>query len=105
MPNTFKIPKFTTEAEEAEWWFNHRQDLSQAFQEAAGKSELHNGSAARIARERAAAGSTPTTTIRLDPEDISRARTLAAKRGLRYQTYLKMLLHEALRSEEKKLAS
>ena len=29
----------------------------------------------------------------------------AAKRGLRYQTYLKMLLHEALEAEEKKLAS
>jgi hypothetical protein len=32
-------------------------------------------------------------------------RTLAAKRGVRYQTYLKMLLHEALAAEEKKLAS
>ena len=32
-----------------------------------------------------------------------RARALAAKRGLRYQTYLKMLLHEALAAEEKKL--
>jgi predicted DNA binding CopG/RHH family protein len=26
---------------------------------------------------------------------------LAAKRGLRYQTYLKMLLHEALKSEKR----
>jgi predicted DNA binding CopG/RHH family protein len=65
---------------------------------------LRSGSAATLARE-SATGITPTTTIRLDPEDISRARTLAAKRGLRYQTYLKMLLHEALREEEKKLAS
>jgi predicted DNA binding CopG/RHH family protein len=104
MPNKFTIPKFTTEAEEAEWWFNHRQELAQAFLEAADKGELDTGSVARIAREQASVGSTPTTTIRLDPEDISRARTLAAKRGLRYQTYLKMLLHEALQSEEKKLA-
>jgi predicted DNA binding CopG/RHH family protein len=105
LSDKFKIPKFTNEADEAEWWFNHRQQLAQAFREAADKGELHTGSAARIARERAAvAGSTPTTTIRLDPEDVSRARTLAAKRGLRYQTYLKMLLHEALQSEEKKLA-
>jgi predicted DNA binding CopG/RHH family protein len=38
----------------------------------------------------------PTTTIRLDPEDISLARVQAEKRGLKYQTYLKMLIHEAL---------
>jgi predicted DNA binding CopG/RHH family protein len=105
MPDKFKIPKFTSEAEEAQWWFDHREELAKAFQDAASHGELHTGSAARIARERAAAGVTPTTTIRLDPDDISRARTLAAKRGLRYQTYLKMLLHEALASEEKKLAS
>lgn len=106
MPDKFQIPKFTTEAEEAQWWFDHRQELAQAFQETADKGQMHTGSVARGARERAVtAGSTPTTTIRLDPDDISRARTLAAKRGLRYQTYLKMLLHEALKSEETKLAS
>lgn len=43
-------------------------------------------------------------TIRVPEKDIARARGLAAKRGLRYQTYLKMLLHEALEAEEKKLA-
>ena len=46
-----------------------------------------------------------TVTIRIPPDELTRARTLAAKRGLRYQTYLKMLLHEALDAEEKKLAS
>jgi predicted DNA binding CopG/RHH family protein len=29
---------------------------------------------------------------------------LAARRGPRYQTYIKMLLHEALDAEEKRLA-
>ena len=106
LPSKFKIPAFTSEAEEAEWWFTHRAKLAQAFHQAAEKCELRTSSAARMARERtAAAGSTPTTTIRLDPEDIARAKSLAAKRGLRYQTYLKMLLHEALQSEENKLAS
>ncbi len=49
-------------------------------------------------------GATPTTSIRLDPEDILRARVLADRKGLRYQTYLKMLIREALIAEEKKLA-
>ena len=45
---------------------------------------------------------TPTTTIRLDPDDIAKARVQAAERGLRYQTYLKMIIHEALRDAEQK---
>lgn len=81
---------------------NRDQQITGAFKEAAGAGKLHRGSVAAIARERAA-GITPTTTIRLDKDDISRARKLAAKRGLRYQTYLKMLIHEALSAEEKKL--
>lgn len=105
MPDKLKVPKFASEAEEAQWWFDHRDELTKTFQDAASHGVLHTGSAARIARERATGGNTPTTTIRLDPDDISKARALAAKRGLRYQTYLKMLLHEALKSEEKKLAS
>ena len=104
MADKLIIPTFASEAEEAEWWYKHRDELTKAFADAAARGELRTGSAARLARERAA-GITPTTTIRLDPEDISRARALAAKRGLRYQTYLKMLLHEALEAEEKKLAS
>jgi predicted DNA binding CopG/RHH family protein len=43
----------------------------------------------------------PSTTIRLDPEDIAKARVQAAERGLRYQTYLKMIIHEALRAADR----
>ncbi len=49
-------------------------------------------------------GPTPTVSIRIDPADLSRARALAERRGLRYQTYLKMLLHEALEQEGRRLA-
>jgi hypothetical protein len=105
MVDKLKTPKFASEAEEAAWWFDRRDDVTKAFEDAAKAGTLRSGSAANLARkESAAAGVTPTTTIRLDPDDVSRARTLAAKRGLRYQTYLKMLVHEALASEEKKLA-
>lgn len=37
--------------------------------------------------------------IRVAEQDLARARDLAAKGGLRYQTYLNMLLHEALDSD------
>lgn len=47
------------------------------------------------------AGRTPAVSIRIAPGDLSRARAHAARKGLRYQTYLKMLLHEALDREDK----
>ena len=102
MAEEIKVPMFTDEGEEAQWWFDHREELTTAFEQAASRGELRTGTAAKLAGERA--GITPTTTIMLDEADISRARNLARKRGLRYQTYVKMLLHEALEAEEKKLA-
>lgn len=41
------------------------------------------------------------TTIRLDAYDMARAKTQAAKKGMRYQTYIKSLLHQALDAEDR----
>jgi predicted DNA binding CopG/RHH family protein len=94
MDTAFTIPKFDNEADEARWWFENQHLLAEQFKLAAAKGEL--GRSTMTHR-----GPTPTTTIRLDPEDISKARAQAKERGLKYQTYLKMLIHEALRSETK----
>jgi predicted DNA binding CopG/RHH family protein len=42
---------------------------------------------------------TQSVTIRLNAPDVLAARQLSEKKGLRYQTYIKMLLHEALQRE------
>jgi predicted DNA binding CopG/RHH family protein len=91
---TLKIPKFENEEDEANWLFENREGLAAAFLKAAQEGRVRQGTL----RQR---GVTPPTTIRLAPEDISRARSLADRRGLRYQTYLKMLIHEALEREER----
>jgi predicted DNA binding CopG/RHH family protein len=98
-----KLPKFETEAQEAEWWAKNQDFIADKFEEAAAAGKLGRGSVAQSARERAAQiGSSPTITIRLPEVDLARARTLAAAKGLRYQTYIKMLLHQALNTEEKR---
>jgi predicted DNA binding CopG/RHH family protein len=89
MREELKKKTFKNEAEEAAWWDQHQNALADEFEKAAAAGTPGHGTAARK-------GSTPTTTIRLDPEDIARARSQAAHRGLRYQTYLKMLIHQAL---------
>ena len=93
-----KVPKFATEAEEAKWWFENQDEVFEEFKKAAKAGTLGRGGARRLFAERgipfrkSQGNPIPTTTIRLDPEDIAKARVQAAKRGLRYQTYLKMII-------------
>jgi predicted DNA binding CopG/RHH family protein len=96
MAKEMKTPSFANEAEEARWWAEHQDEIAGAFQKAAVEKRLGRGTVAHK-------GTTPTTTIRLDQEDISRAREQAQRKGLRYQTYLKMLLREALLEAERKV--
>ncbi|MGD0801457.1 MAG: hypothetical protein ABR906_09090 [Terracidiphilus sp.] len=98
-----KVPKFATEAEEAKWWFDNQEIVFEEFKKAAKAGTLGRGGARRLFAEKGIPfpepkppAPTPTTTIRLDPEDIAKARVQAKKRGLRYQTYLKMIIHEEL---------
>src|SRR5271165_1730656 len=97
MAQKLKIPKFRNESEEAQWWDAHQEEVADEFEQAAADGRLGVGTVARK-------GATPTTTIRLDRDDIARAKVQARSRGLRYQTYLKMLLREALLEEERKRA-
>ncbi|HWG21809.1 MAG TPA: hypothetical protein VG225_14855 [Terracidiphilus sp.] len=101
----FKVPKFANEDEEAKWWFENQELVANEFAKAAKEGRLRRGGVRRLLAERGIPfqepGPTPTTTIRLDPEDIAKAREQAAERGLRYQTYLKMIIREALMSAEK----
>jgi hypothetical protein len=89
------LPEFKSEAEEAKWWFDHQDELDKDFAEAAAEGRLGRGTAARRGGIPATTPDTATT-IPLDPEDVALAREQASQRGLKYQTYLKMLLHEAL---------
>ena len=92
--------KKLSEAQEAEWWAKNQKLVAERFKQAKAAGQLGRATVARIARERGAkAGPSPTITIRLAQDDLTRARTLAAEKGLRYQTYLKMLLHQALNAE------
>ena len=95
MPEILKTPDFKSEQEEAEWWdsVEGRAAILKGFQAA-----QHDGTLGRGTLKKKG-GLTPTTTIRLDRQDIELAKVQAEKRGLKYQTYLKSLIHQALRQE------
>jgi predicted DNA binding CopG/RHH family protein len=90
MTKALKTPKFKNEGEEALWWEKNQSLLLGEFEQAAKEGTLGRGTLVRRK------GQTPTITIRLDPSDVELARAQAEERGLRYQTYLKMVLHQAL---------
>ncbi|MFZ0594651.1 MAG: CopG family antitoxin, partial [Bryobacteraceae bacterium] len=86
------VPKFATEAEEAEWWDKHRETVSREFVEAGKRGELKRRTYAELLKRLA---SRPVT-IRLNEADIALAQKQAERKGLPYQTYIKSLLHETL---------
>jgi predicted DNA binding CopG/RHH family protein len=85
------VPKFATEAEEAEWSYKNRKAHSQEFLEAARSGEVEvltkEKLLARIeaSKQKAAA---PMITLRLPADNL--------EKGLPYQIYIKSLLHQAL---------
>jgi predicted DNA binding CopG/RHH family protein len=93
MGNRLIIPKFKSEAEEARWLDRHKIQL-----EAEMMRRIKEGSALTLQQAMARRKLRPVT-IRLASEDLETARTLAAEKGIGYQTYIKLLLRESLRRE------
>jgi predicted DNA binding CopG/RHH family protein len=78
-------PEFRSEAEEAAWWDRHRELISDLL--------LMHGRRGTVP--------TKSFSVRLPVTDIGRARKLGEKRGVGYQTVIKILLHEALMRESR----
>lgn len=93
MGNRRVVPRFKTEKEEADWWYQNQDKIAKDLEQAAKKGELKRLDKATL-RARLASR---VVTIRLPEEDITLARQQAALKGLPYQTYIKSLLHQALR--------
>jgi predicted DNA binding CopG/RHH family protein len=67
--------------------------------EAAFAQDLYQERAAvNLTAQRVLAAGTRQVTIRLSHSEIALAKKQAEAKGLKYQTYIKMLLHEALAS-------
>jgi uncharacterized protein (DUF4415 family) len=85
------IPKFSSEAEEVEWWDARRPEINvEILRRMRQKPRITLGNVIQGAKI-----SQPVT-LRIPKGDLETARRLAAEKGLGYQTYIKMLLREAL---------
>lgn len=83
------VPKFRNEQEEAQWWDAHPRVATRLLRHA-----LKQGTVRRLPSE------TRIVTMRIPVRDLEAAQQLAERKGLPYQTYIKMLLHQALQREQ-----
>src|SRR5438876_3349126 len=88
-----QMPKFKSEAEEADWWDRNPDFIAAQFERAAKEGRILHGLPGR--------GATRSVTIRLAVRDVETAQVQAAKVGLPYQTYIKTVLHQALEQQRK----
>jgi predicted DNA binding CopG/RHH family protein len=80
-PVHLRTPEFRTEAEEAAWWDANSDRVTGLLIKLGRRSPVK----------------TQSVTMRLPVQDIERARGIAEKRGIGYQTVIKSLLHDALK--------
>lgn len=97
MKNKLMIPKFATEAEEAEWLDASASAIEQRLGAAMRKGLSQRGVPQQLARE---FKESRNVTIRMAEADLALARKQAQAKGLPYQTYIKSLLHEQLIKRE-----
>lgn len=94
------IPTFPSEEQDAAWHEGHKRQL-----EAEMVRRIREGTTLTLDQAMARAKARPplrSVTIRLPLDDIDAARELAAEKGIGYQTYMRILLREALGRKTKR---
>jgi hypothetical protein len=96
-----EMPKFRNESEEADWWASTE---GRAYARKKAKGAQAGGT--RFSGSSLVAGlnkkSSTQIAIRLPGADIQEARKIAARKGIGYQTLLKMIVHEGLERESRR---
>jgi hypothetical protein len=99
-----QMPKFRNESEEADWWAS---PLGRAYVKQKSTETPSKGNQARGSRLVGMLNrkSSVQIAIRLPAADLAQAREIAERKGIGYQTFLKMLVREGLVRETRRDAS
>jgi predicted DNA binding CopG/RHH family protein len=101
MPRKTEMPKFKNEDEEADWWASaagrHYVESRAKLAQAKGIKFAGSRLLARLSEKR-----TTQIAIRLPGDDIEVARRIAGRKGIGYQTLLRMIVHEGLQREARR---
>jgi predicted DNA binding CopG/RHH family protein len=99
MKKTTQPPAFVNEDDEAAWWASRqgREFLKQKSVEPQKKGTKGSRLVGQLNR-----AASVQIALRLPGPDVAKARKLATRKGIGYQTLLKMLVHEGLRREARR---
>lgn len=96
-----EFPKFRNESQEADWWASKagRDYLKRKVEEARSDGKKMKGSAllGELAKKKSVQ-----IAIRLPEADLAKARKIADRKGIGYQTLLKMLVRQGLQRENRR---
>jgi predicted DNA binding CopG/RHH family protein len=100
-----KLADTRTEAEEARWFEQNQNHLLKLFEQAEKQGTLRVGGKSigiTVDKRTATLAKPPSQKVmlRVPADDLERARRLASRKGLGYQTYMKLLLREGMDREE-----
>ncbi len=91
------VPQFASEQDEAKWWSSTE---GRTFLRQRSSAQSATGSVvSKLVSQVSRAGSVQIA-LRLPTPDLAKARTIAERKGIGYQTLLKMLVHEGLQRAE-----
>ncbi|MDX1984619.1 MAG: CopG family antitoxin [Bryobacteraceae bacterium] len=85
------VPKFASEQEEAQWWASPegRKFLKEHSAHRVQKPSSGSKLVAKVAK-----ANTVQIALRLPSPDLAKAREIAERKGIGYQTLIKMIVHE-----------
>ena len=95
---TVQVPKFASEHEEAGWWASEEGRKFLKVQSAHRQRKAPGGS--KLVTKLARANSVQIA-LRLPSPDLAKAREIAERKGIGYQTLLKMIVHEGLQRADR----
>jgi len=98
---TQEMPKFKNESEEANWWASRAGRAYVKQKSAEAKSSGIEAKGSNLVRKLNEKSSVQIA-IRLPAADLGQARKIAERKGIGYQTLVKMLVHEGLAREARR---
>jgi predicted DNA binding CopG/RHH family protein len=93
MAKRFVIPVFDSQVEESEWFDRHKKEVEDELVRAMDSGDV------QVHRKVDPESHLHPVTIRLSADDLKAAREQASQQGVEYQTYIRMVLHKALRQK------
>jgi predicted DNA binding CopG/RHH family protein len=100
-----RLAETQSEAEEAGWFEENQDRLLKLFEQARKEGSLRiGGKTVGITLSKRTESLRPPSQkvmLRIPAGDLDRARRQAGSKGIGYQTYIKMLLHEGLDRQER----